>query len=139
MVSDIPAGDGKIDIFFFTVYLRGWARVRHWPPAAWSSRSRCGSRGTRSRRRSAAAPPAGSTADDGGPPAAPSPPTFGVMSGFAPEPDGLKLQSTHKMATPIHFIYHHARTKLQCTLQLRGEIHPLYFISTQYVLYVLCG
>ncbi len=29
--------------------------------------------------------------------------------------------------TPFHYIYHH---KQQYTLQLRGQIHPPYFIST---------
>ncbi len=95
MVSDIPAGDGKIANLFFTVYLRGWARVRRWPPASWSSRSRCGSRGTRSRRRSAAAP-AGLTADDGGPPA-PFPPIRGHV-GFIQEPDGLKPGKSEALA-----------------------------------------
>ena len=44
-----------------TVYLKGWVMAQRWPQAWWSSRSRCGSRGTR--RQSAAA---GSTADGGG-------------------------------------------------------------------------
>ncbi len=41
-------------------------------------------------------------------------------------------------AHPPHYIYHHP-TKLQCTLQLRGQLPgtlPPYFISTPYV---LCG
>jgi hypothetical protein len=36
---------------------------------------------------------------------------------------------------PFHSIYHLAQ-KFQCTLQLRGQKHSLYFTSTLYVLYV---
>ncbi len=32
--------------------------------------------------------------------------------------------------TPFHSIYLPSRTKLQCTLQLRGQMHPHYFYST---------
>ncbi len=43
--------------------------------------------------------------------------------------------------TPSHSIFHHVYTKVQCMLQLRGQIHSMYFISTPRVQYryVLCS
>jgi hypothetical protein len=44
-------------------------------------------------------------------------------------------------ARPLPFTlqYLSSRTKLQCTLQLRGQIHSPYFISTPYMYSVVCS
>jgi len=41
------------------------------------------------------------------------------------------------VCTPTPFTLLPSRTKMKCTLLLRGQIHSFYFVST--TLYVLCG
>jgi hypothetical protein len=64
---------------------------------------------------------------------------------------GLDHRYTHRVATaaflrtfhhdrkisPGWWLYLPSRTKLHCTLQLRGQIHSHYFICTH--MYILCG
>jgi hypothetical protein len=56
-----------------------------------------------------------------------------MMGKFAQAGEGGGCRPMHLLS-----LYLPSRTKLQCTLQLRGQIHSPNFISTVY-LYVFCG